>query len=135
MRFRTFLAACLIGLVGCEGPMGPEGPQGPVGAQGPVGPVGPQGPADPGMAYQGWDLRVNETVVSTPLVIASVMPGIVCYMQTDSTPGVWATLGSAIEDGLCAVVLEDGNYSGAAFLPAAFVGSGWTIRIILFWPA
>jgi hypothetical protein len=62
-----------------------------------------------------------------------VVPGIVCYISSNGT--TWLTLDTDAPDGSgCGIIEETATtYSGGAVVPASFVNSGWTVRIILFW--
>lgn len=117
----TFLVAC-------------EGPTGPAGQTGPQGPQGPQGPAGASVAYQVFESPIiDEVMITNAVNTGGVVPGIVCYITNDGE--VWLTLDTDVADGFgCAVIQETStSYSGGTIVPASFVNSGWTARIILFW--
>lgn len=131
------LAACegSAGPTGPEGPSGPSGPAGPSGPSGPGGPTGPQGPAGDGVSYQVFSSSVTNTIMATPTVgTGGIPPGIVCYVG-DGGP-VWLTWETNPSANMgCGVIQSGTGHYGVATFPAAFVNSGWVVRIILFWVA
>ena len=119
-------------LVSCKGDAGPTGPTGPQGAAGPVGSPGPPGP---GVSYLVFEGAITESAMSTSTQqTGGLTPGIICYLNSDSVPNVWAVLAFNTTDGTSCAVVEDGTgYFGSAIVPDALVNAGWNIRIILFW--
>ena len=133
---RVFLALLfLLSTVACEGPVGPPGPQGQPGAMGPAGPQGPMGPAGAGMQYAAFQAAISSTLMTTEAVnTGGSPPGVVCYLNSLTSPDVWLQTGSDPDTGFACGVVRSGSAYQARFLsPSAFVNSGWTVRIVLFW--
>lgn len=124
----------LFTLAACEGPTGPEGPAGPQGPEGPAGAQGPQGPAGSGVQYEWFEGAITQEVMGTDVVdTGGIAPGIVCYLSSDGQ--TWLTLDTVVsEESACGVTQEStSTYSGGAIVSPAFVNSGWSVRIVLFW--
>jgi hypothetical protein len=85
------------------------------------------------MAYQVFEGPITATTMATTDVnTGGVVPGIVCYISDGS--GAWLQLNTDTFEGTACGVVENGSlYYGSGVVPAAYVNSGWTIRIILFW--
>jgi hypothetical protein len=79
------------------------------------------------------------SISSTLMTTASVntggsVPGIVCDLNSGETQDVWLQTGSDPDTGFaCGVVGSGSLYEGRFLSPSAFVNSGWTLRIVLFW--
>ncbi len=131
---RKVLFLCVaLAIVGCKGDIGPTGPAGP---QGPIGLTGPIGPTGASVAYEVFEGAIDNTVMSTTAInTGGVFPGIVCYITHTSTPGVWLQLNTDTSEGTGCGVVESGttSYMGRTLVPASYVNSGWTVRIVLFW--
>jgi hypothetical protein len=87
------------------------------------------------VAYHVYSGAITNTLMSTPFVnTGGVTPGIICYIASNSSAGVWLTWDTDSPDGTaCGLVESSGTFSGRALFPAGFVDSGWTVKMILFW--